>query len=68
MEVTVFAREYADSPSTMVGPFQFTSATTRVDMRCQGRLINIKFESYAQGGTYWMGVPLLHLDTGDRRE
>ena len=68
MSVTVYSREYADSPQTSVGPFTFDSSTPRVDMRCQGRLVNVKFESNAQGGTYWMGVPLLHIDVGDRRE
>lgn len=68
MSVTVFAREYADSPATTVGPFTFGGDTTRVDMRCQGRLLYLKFESNVQGGAYWMGVPLLHIDIGDRRE
>jgi hypothetical protein len=68
MSVTIFSKEFAYSPSVALGPFVFNENTTKIDMRSQSRILNIKFENNSQGGTYWMGVPLLHLDTGDRRE
>jgi hypothetical protein len=68
MEVSILTREYAVDTMITHGPLSFDPTTVRVDMRHQGRLLNVRFSSNAQGGFYHMGVPLLHLDIGDTRE
>ena len=68
MTVTVLTREYAKSPTVDQGALTFSPTDERIDLRRQGRLLNIRFASNAQGGFYHMGVPLMHLDMGDTRE
>ena len=68
MTVTVITREYAKSPIIDQGALTFNPTDVRVDLRRQGRLLNIRFTSNAQGGFYHMGVVLMHLDMGDTRE
>lgn len=68
MTLEVVSKEYANSPEVSMGTTVFDENTVRVDIRTQARILNLKFRSNVIGGTYWMGVPLLHIDVGDRRE
>ena len=68
MQVSILSREYANAPTVETSPLTFDVNTVRVDLRHQGRIMNIKFSSSVQGGFYNAGVVLLHLDVGDRRE
>ena len=68
MQMTVLTREYANATLVEKGPFEFDRDTTRVDTRVQGRQLLIKFSSNVLYGDYFMGVPLLHIETGDARE
>jgi len=68
MQMTVLTREYANSPLVESEVFEFDRDTPRVDTRIQGRQLLLKFESNTLYGDYFMGVPLFHIETGDRRE
>lgn len=68
MTMTVLTREYANAELVESEAFPFDETTTRVDTRLQGRQLLLKFESNTLYGDYFMGVPLLHIETGDKRE
>ena len=68
MSVEVFSKEYANDTMISLGKYTYSSGQVRVDMRHQARILLLKFRSAVQHGDYHMGVTLLHLDVGDRRE
>lgn len=68
MTLEILSQEYANAPQNSIGTYAFTQDQVRVDMRNQARIMNLKFQSAVQGGYYQMGLVLLHIDVGDRRE
>jgi hypothetical protein len=67
MSVQVLTKEFPSSPEINIGLFQYLPTTEKIDMRVQGRLISLKFESNVSGGDFQMGKCLLHLEPGDPR-
>lgn len=68
MSVEILSKEYANDTLISAGTHTFNQGQVRVDIRHQARILLLKFRSATQGGNYHMGVTLLHLDVGDRRE
>jgi hypothetical protein len=67
MSVQVLTKEFPNSPEINIGLFPYEATTEKIDMRVQGRLISLKFESNVSGGDFQMGKCLLHLEPGDPR-
>jgi hypothetical protein len=67
MSVQVLTKEFPSSPEISAGIFPYEATTEKIDMRVQGRLISLKFESNVSGGDFQMGKCLLHLEPGDPR-
>jgi hypothetical protein len=70
LNVTVTTKQYANSPN-VVGPnnpYLITPETEKIDMREQGRLLNITFTSNEVGGYFEMGQILVVGRIGDVRQ
>jgi hypothetical protein len=67
MTLVVNGREYANSPVVSSQVYNFDSATTKIDLREQRRIMSLRFESNVIGGFYYMGQTLIVFRLGDTR-
>jgi len=67
MTLTVNTQDYARGPIVSSGPYTFTPTTTKIDLRVQGREMNLTFESNVVGGFYEINQCLVYYRTGDAR-
>jgi hypothetical protein len=67
MTLTVNTQDYARATPVISGPYTFTPSSTKIDLRVQGREMNLMFESNAVGGFYEINQCLLYYRTGDAR-
>lgn len=67
LALSVITKEFANSDEVTHGPYRFTEDTEKVDIRLQGRYINIKIESNEYNGDYQLGKCLIHMEPGDVR-
>lgn len=66
MSVEVHTREFPQDTDTVVGPVAFDNTTKKIDdVTCQGRLVSVKFKSFAVGGFYQGGHTILDYQEGD---
>lgn len=67
MNLTFNTQDYARGNSISYGPYTFNPSDFKIDVRVQGREINLKFESNVIGGFYEINQCLLYFRTGDAR-
>ena len=67
MNLTINTVDYARATPATYGPFTFTPTDTKVDLRVQGRQMNLLFDSNIVGGFYEINQTLLYFRTGDAR-
>jgi hypothetical protein len=67
VSLEVLGRDYANSDETIDGPFVFTNATEKIDLRVQRRHLQLRFSSNELNGSYEMGKTILWTEPGDLR-
>jgi hypothetical protein len=67
MNLYVTGKGYADDVDITTGPYTFTPATLKIDLREQRREMRLRFESNIVNGDYETGLILLSADIGDER-
>ena len=67
MTVVVATQQYAQAEVSETDPFTFSPTDGKIDIRKQGRLMRLIFESNVQGGDYMMGRVMMGMDPGDIR-
>jgi hypothetical protein len=67
MTLSIVTKEFANSNEITAGSYVFSNTTEKIDMRVQGRIIELKFTSNVVGGDYEFGRTLLHVEAGDPR-
>ncbi len=68
MSVEVVGREYPQSPPVQLAYEVFQPDAEKVDVRTQGRIVSLKFESDYANGDYEMGSVLITISKGDARQ
>lgn len=68
MTVEVLGSVHAQSEEESSTPLAFEPDTGKVDIRQQRRLLQLRFRSNTQGGNFFMGRVIMHLERGDVRE
>ena len=67
MDLYVTGRPFAQEADLTTGPYTFTEATSKIDMKEQRRELRLKFVSNEAGGTYQTGKIIINADVGDVR-
>lgn len=68
MTVQVVGRPHAQGEETVGDVKTFSPDTPTVDLPTQKRLMKLRFESNVEGGSYWGGKTLIHIEVGDQRQ
>lgn len=67
MNLLINTQDYARGENIEYGPYLIEEDTTKIDLRVQGREVNLQFQSDVIGGFYEINQSLLYLRTGDAR-
>lgn len=67
MTLTINTQDYARGPVVSSDPYTFNPNTTKIDLRVQGREMNLTIESNTVGGFYEINQCLIYYRTGDAR-
>ena len=67
MDLYIVGRPYPQQPDKITGPYTFDGSTSKIDMKEQRRVLQLKFVSDTVGGDYQAGKIILDADFGDVR-
>lgn len=67
LTMTVLTQEFAQSPVVESDAHNIAPDTERVDLRVQGRHLQLKFSSQSVGGHFEAGRVIIHTELGDVR-
>jgi hypothetical protein len=67
MDLYIVGRPYPQQPDKITGPYTFDGSTSKIDMKEQRRVLQLKFVSNIAGGDYQMGKVIIDADFGDVR-
>jgi hypothetical protein len=67
MDLYIVGRPYPQQPDKVSGPYTFDGSTSKIDMKEQRRVLQLKFVSDIVGGDYQTGKIIVNADFGDVR-